>query len=155
VPDVYLTLAPLLVLVVVLGLGFAGCTFHEGVLPPDTPPRPTLSFRVSVDATLTALGGVTFRWRRPQQTSLEQVTVTAFTPTGSINVFEFTVPSPEPGSWEVECEIVAEGDGKQEVRTSGLIGFTLPDSGAWRYSFFASGIPLHNFAITGNGLEGA
>jgi len=68
VPDSLLILAPLLVLAVVLLLGFAGCTFHEGVQP-----TRTLTFRLRVSTELT-VDGVTFSWTRPNGTT-ESATV--------------------------------------------------------------------------------
>ena len=66
--------APLLVLAVVLLLGFAGCTFEHGYLPPSDP---TLTLRATVPTALVLPTGVKFTWRRPAETTEESVTVTS------------------------------------------------------------------------------
>jgi hypothetical protein len=97
--------APLVVLATVLLLGFAGCDFHPGTIPPDPPPPPpTLRFRARVPTTLTVTAGVTFGWTRPTMITESQV-VTAFTVDGTDNVYEHEIPAPEAGAWIGRCEM--------------------------------------------------
>jgi hypothetical protein len=97
-----LIVAPLVVLAMVSLLGFAGCDFHPGVVPP--PPPPTLRFRVRVPTSLTVTAGVTFGWTRPTMVT-ESQNVTAFTTDGTDNVYEHEIPAPEEGAWIGRCEM--------------------------------------------------
>jgi hypothetical protein len=151
VPDSFLIITPLLVLAVVLLLGFAGCTFAEGTAPA---PKPTLLFRTSVPTSLTAVGGVSFRWIRPTGVMEEVATVTLFTQDGVHNVYKREFPSTEAGLWHVSCETVAEDGGNQEAKSSPQRDFTLPaDSQTHVYLFEAKGTPLDDFDIVPIGLD--
>jgi hypothetical protein len=140
VSDLFLILTPLLVLVVVLFLGFAGCSFEHGVAVP------TLTLQTYVATNLTAVGGVTFLWQRPGQSIWEQAIVTSSTPIFGNNIFEHPVPSPEPGMWQIRCTMVAEGDGGQEVGDSSC-PHNMEASGDWLFLFQASGTPLSDFQL--------
>jgi hypothetical protein len=140
VSDLFLILTPLLVLVVVLFLGFAGCSFEHGVAVP------TLTLQAFVASNLTAVGGVTFLWQRPGQSMWEQATVTSFTPITGNNIFEHPVPLPEPGEWQIRCTMVAEGDGSLQVGDTSC-PHNMEESGDWLFLFEASGTPLNNFRL--------
>jgi hypothetical protein len=158
-PDSLLTLAPLLVLAVVLVLGFAGCGLptsgapvEDGVedgVQPETPTL-TLTLRASVPTALTVQSpGVKFAWLRAGATTEEQADVTAFWDDGEgNNVFDHAIPpavdaaEPEPGGWLARCEMAVQADGQVADSTSGNFSFELPETGDYVVLFGTEGSPL-------------
>jgi hypothetical protein len=157
VPDLVLILTPLLVLAVVLRLGWYGCGFEGRIAPPEPEPpgTPTLIFRATVAAGLTAVGGVSFRWRRPMAMTWEQFTVPSPTTDGPVKVYQHPIPSPEAGmGWLGQCEMVAQDGGNEEPKSSAECPFDLPaTSQTWVYLFEASGTPLIDLQIACKGLS--
>jgi hypothetical protein len=108
--DSWLTVAPLLVLAVVLVLGFVGCDriFNLEEVDVPAPPPPTLvTFTASVPTDFTVLdGGVRFAWKRPSATVEEMATVPSFTTEGSVNVYQHQIESSKDESgmgWLARC----------------------------------------------------
>ncbi|MET9022723.1 hypothetical protein ABZV93_22345 [Actinopolymorpha sp. NPDC004070] len=139
-------ISSLLVLVVVLFLGFAGCDTLWG-LDPVTPPGP-LEFSLQVVYPLAVVGDVTFTYLRPGDTTA--VTKTA-TQQGDLYVFSFD--EREVGAWMVNCAMTANVDGVPEHKASLTGHFIMPDSGNWVYRFVASLTPPDGFVIQPVGLD--
>jgi hypothetical protein len=149
VSDWFLIVAPLLVLVVVLFLGFAGCdrVFGLDEIKPVEPPKP-LKFRAQVVIPLTVVGDVTFLYLRPGQTMPDTGTATP----EANNVFAFSFDEREIGPWMVSCGMTAELEGVHEHKNSTTGNFMLPDSENWVFTFVASGTSLQDFTIEPMGL---
>jgi hypothetical protein len=144
VSDWFLIVAPLLVLVGVLFLGFAGCDRVFGLedITAVEPPKP-LRFSVQVVIPLTVLGDVTFQYLRPNQTMPDTATATP----EANNVFAFSLDEREIGMWMVHCEMTGNLDGVHEHKISTTGQFMLPDSGNWEFPFSANGTPQQDFTI--------
>lgn len=100
-------LAPVLALAVVLLLGFAGCDFEHGALPPQTP---TLTLRARVPTALTVTQ-VVFRWTPPGGSLTIEALTTPASTDGTDNLYDHAVPEPPAGAWTVNCRATVQPGG--------------------------------------------
>jgi hypothetical protein len=140
--DFVVLLTPFIILVVLLLLGFVGCSI---IYNPDNLPDPpndlTFVARVSVDLTVTA---IRFRWTDPNDVVTE-VTLDnpAGTPDGANNVFShLAVMNPLAGAWIARCRVTVRDAGGDTAQDQGEGTFLLDGAGGSRTaSFQASGTP--------------
>jgi hypothetical protein len=134
---------PLLVLVVVALLGFAGCGFSVSV-------RYNLAIRVRVPTALTVTQ-VVFRWTPPGGTVVQK-TLSAPTDTdGADNIYEhgFWQEESPPGMWLTNCRVTAQdGTGSAVAGGQGDFFFSDPEPTVVA-TYQASGSPSGgNFAVS-------
>jgi hypothetical protein len=123
--DWVVLLTPVLLLAVVLLLGFAGCEFEHGALPP---PTPTLTLRARVPSTLTVTTYL-LTLTLPDGTSVPQPfpSPAASGTDGPDSLYDHTISEPSTGAWTVRCRVaVQEGSATDEDVTQGT--FTLDGS---------------------------
>ncbi|SDS66271.1 hypothetical protein [Actinopolymorpha singaporensis] len=135
---------PLLVLVVVLFLGFAGCDTVCGLEPVTLP---ALEFSLQVVYPLTVVGDVKFTFLRPGHTTPETKTATQ---QGDLFVFSFD--EREIGAWMVNCAMTGSVNGVPKPKVSPTGNFIMPDSGNWVYRFVASISSPDDFTFQALGL---
>jgi hypothetical protein len=131
--DWFVILGPVVVLAVVALLGFAGCSFEGGSLPP------SLTFKLRVPDALTIVqAGFVFTDPAMVRTPIDAPT--ASTEPG-FNVFTHSLYTPAPGSWEITAATRASATGAP-MAAQAVTTVVFPSDGTrWRVDFEASGDP--------------
>jgi hypothetical protein len=116
--DWVVLLTPLLVLSVVLLLGFAGCEFEHGYIPPKVD---TLTFLVRVPTAVTVTR-LSITWTPPGGTEAteDRQDPTPARTEGADNVFEHILSQVAEGMWTTSCRLrVREGTATADVTAPG------------------------------------
>jgi hypothetical protein len=142
--DPVVLLTPLLVLVVLLLLGFAGCTVGEAPLP--------LSVVVRVPTTL-AVTLLQLDWTDPEN-DMGHFALESPPPSGTVDGNHFfsrvIQRRPSPGAWSVRCQVAVRDNVGDTASGEATCDFMLGASDARTVNFQASGL---TFAVTCMGLS--
>jgi hypothetical protein len=141
----YLLLTPLLALAVLLVLGFAGCSFEHGTLPPP-PPIFILTLAVRVPVALSVIA-TRFEWTEPAATTPTPATDVTATTEGDTVVISHVVGPLIEGTWLASCRLqVQDASGQRDTDNGDGMFVDAPESST--ALFEARGSPsTNNFKV--------
>ncbi len=152
-PDTVVLLTPLIVLIIALLFGFAGCSFSPGTVPSD---ELWVDVRVPTELELTVIR-IQFEWTDPSNvtaTFFEENPVPTRTLDGKEDVFQRLLdPSADSGGWTVRCHLLVRDINGAEEQSGDECMVMVDGLQDPMANFEASGTPSAvNFAVTCKGV---
>jgi len=138
--DWFVILGPVFVLAVISLLGFAGCSFEGGSLPPDPPIPGTLTFRIRAVDTLD-LDRVGFDLLDPNMVPMPIDAIGSLTTEPGFKVYQHVPASPAMGNWDVTAGVRATSGSPNTASVTKNDLLFPGDTTSWRADFLASGDP--------------